>query len=562
MLAQSLRRQSPIDPESVSPSGPQRAWKQFGLVLLCGVWVLLGLTGHDPWKTEDAVTFGLAVDVAHRGDIVRPLLVGEPRLDHGPLVPALAALTQKLLSPPLAPHDAARLAAGILLALMLLMTALATHELNGPAFQWMPVLVLVGSVGLWDRGHALSGDLGAMLGVAIALYGFGLALRRPLAGGVAVGIGGAVGFLSNGLAVPLWLLLTALLMPLVGKAWRTREFAATFGIAGAVAVLLGAIWLAALYMRDPASLAAWRGMETVRLYLGFLGPADDFTPSYPLKNLLWFAWPALPLVLWTLWIRGRGFNGGLADPGLQVPAVMSVVILGGIVAMADPSLINMLPLLVPLAVLASLEVDTLKRGFSGALDWFGILTFGLLGTLVWLVWIDARLNGMSPQVAQLFRDTESGYQPSFKLWAVLVAVFLTLLWVVLVRPARKSNRRALLNWAAGVVLLWGLYSTIWLPYLDSRRSYRTVAEAMIPHLPASGCVAARNLGDPQRALLSYFAGLTTVRDGTLAASDCPTLLVQYTRQAPADIAGWDRVWTGARRGDDTESFALYTRAPK
>jgi hypothetical protein len=315
-------------------------------------------------------------------------------------------------------------------------------------------------------------------------------------------------------------------------------------------------------MRDPASLVAWRGMETVRLYLGFLGPGDDFTPSYPLKNLLWFAWPALPLVLWTLWIRGRGFNGGLADPGLQAPAVLSVVILAGIVAMADPSLINMLPLLVPLAVLASLEVDTLKRGFSGALDWFGILTFGLLGTLVWLVWIDARLNGMSPQVAQLFHDTEAGYRPSFKLWAMLVAVFLTLLWIALVRPARKSNRRALLNWAAGVVLLWGLYSTIWLPYLDSRRSYRSVALAMLPHLPTTGCVAARNLGDPQRALLSYFAGLAPVRDGTPAASDCPMLLVQYTRQAPEDIAGWNRVWTGARRGDDTESFALYTREPK
>ena len=38
-----------------------------------------------------------------------------------------------------------------------------------------------------------------------------------------------------------------------------------------------------------------------------------------------------------------------------------------------------LPMLLPLALLGAAEVDTLKRGYSGALDWFGILTFGLLG---------------------------------------------------------------------------------------------------------------------------------------------------------------------------------------
>lgn len=560
MLALRPSRHESIDPESVSPSGPQRAWKQAGLLLLCVVWIGLGLTGHDPWKTEDAVTFGLAIDVSQRGDLVQPLLVGEPRLDHGPLVPALAAVTLRLFSPPLAAHDAARLAAGLLLALVLLGTSLAARQLNGRAFRWMPVLILIGSVGFWERSHALSGDLGATLGVAVAMAGLGAGLRHPLSGGVIVGLGAAIGFLSNGLLVPLWLLVTLAVLPLTGRTWRTREFAALAAIAVIVAALLCGLWLAALYMRDPAALTAWRATETLNRYLGFRDSVADFEPSYAIRNLLWFAWPALPLTLWTLWTRGRGFNGGLADPGLQVPAVMAVVMLASMTLMANPSLISMLPLLVPFAVLGALEVDTLKRGFSGALDWFGILTFGLLGTLVWAVWIDAYLYGMAPQVSTLFRDTEFGYRPSFKLTAILLAVFLTLLWIVLVRPARKSNRRALLNWAAGVMLLWGLYSTIWLPYLDSRRSYRWVAEALQAHVPEGSCVVQRNVGDPQRALLNYFGALTTLREGTPAAAACTTLLVQYTRQAPEEVAGWTRMWTGARRGDNTESFALYTRS--
>src|SRR5213075_796709 len=77
--------------------------------------------------------------------------------------------------------------------------------------------------------------------------------------------------------------------------------------------------------------------------------------------------------------------------------------------------ISALPLLVPFALLATVEVDSLDRGFSGFLDWFGILTFGLLALIVWMMWIDARVFGMSSRVAVLFQDTEIGFQPTFHL---------------------------------------------------------------------------------------------------------------------------------------------------
>jgi CRISPR/Cas system-associated protein endoribonuclease Cas2 len=170
---------------------------------------------------------------------------------------------------------------------------------------------------------------------------------------------------------------------------------------------------------------------------------------------------------------------------------------------------------------------------------------------------------MSPAIAAIFRDTEVGFQPTFHLGSVILAMFLTLLWIALVRPARRSNRRALLNWAAGVTLAWGLYSTIWLPYLDSRRSYRTMIDELASHLPAGGCVASRNLGDPQRALMYYFAGLATVREESDANADarCRSLLVQYgaIAGAPPSLDGYKIVWEGERRGDATERYVLYTK---
>ncbi len=279
------------------------------------------------------------------------------------------------------------------------------------------------------------------------------------------------------------------------------------------------------------------------------------------KNLPWYTWPALPLALWTLWMRGRGFNGGLAAPAVVLPGTLALVIVGAIAVMSEPKLTYLMPLLLPLSLLGALEIDTLKRGFSGALDWFGILTFGLLAALVWWLWVDTWRNGMTPAVAALFRDTTTGYRPSPEWLPLAVSGFLTLLWIVLVRPARRSNRRAVLNWAAGMTLLWGLYSTIWLPYLDSRRSYRYVAEALAPVLPRDGCVASRNLGESQRALFAYFAQLATIRDETNPNNTCRTLVVQYGRieALPPAPEGWSLIWEGHRRGDDTERFALYRK---
>ena len=550
------------DTASAPAEDPYRAWKQAGLFLLATVWIVLGLTGHDPWKFDDATTFGIAWEMAQHQDYVVPHLAGEVYLRSPPLVPALAAATEQLLSPPLEPYNAARIAAGGALALILVFTALATRALVGPGYRWPPVLILIGSVGLWERGHVLSSELGVMVGLAIALYGQALALRRPIAGGAWLGAGAAIAFLSQGFAGPAWIAISALLLMALAPEFRRAAYFGTLGVALVVAVALAAPWAIALALRAPAYLDEWLATEALGQHIAFFGDSSLADPLYHARNLLWFAWPALPLIAWTAWTRGRGFNGGLAQPQVQIPAVLALVIYVNLLLVPEPRLIQALPLLVPLAILAALDVDSLARGFSAALDWFGILTFGLLAIVVWGIWVDARIKGMSPAIAALFRDTEYGFRPTFHLGSVIAAIFLTLLWIALVRPARRSNRRALLNWAAGVTLAWCLYSTIWLPYLDSRRSYRAMIDDLALHLPAHACIASRNLGDPQRALLYYFAGLRTVREETHANADtqCPALLVQYgSIGAVPKLTGYRVEWQGARRGDATERYVLYVK---
>ena len=264
-------------------------------------------------------------------------------------------------------------------------------------------------------------------------------------------------------------------------AWRTRRYARDArGGARRSPCRSAASWPLALGCARPAHLHAWWAAQSLGDFLAPLDPAASGDAMFLLKNLPWFAWPALPLVIWTLVTRGRGFNGGLATPGVQLPGDgrrrRSVVCL---LAMAEPRLIHLMPLLLPLSLLGRAgDRHAEARLFRRArLVRHSHLRPPLAAHVVAVVRrLGARHGaGRRPDVPR-----HRGRLPAARSIGSPSAcrLFLTLLWLALVRPARRSNRRAVLNWAAGMTLLWALYSTIWLPYLDSRRSYRAVAESL------------------------------------------------------------------------------------
>ena len=85
----------------------------------------------------------------------------------------------------------------------------------------------------------------------------------------------------------------------------------------------------------------------------------------------------------------------------------------------------------------------------------------------------------------------------------------------------------MLNWAVGIALVWGLYSTILLSVEDGGRSYRAMIMDLQKALPARyDCVASRGFGEPQRALLDYFIGVKTERVETKPDAKCSLYLDQ------------------------------------
>ena len=174
----------------------------FFLLLLFLAWIWPGLIGHDPWKPDEAYSFGLVYHIIQSGDWVVPTLAGEPFMEKPPLFYITAALFAKLFFPLLPLHDGARLAGGFYMAITLLFTGLAGRELRGKGRGFPAALILIGCLGLLIAAHALITDLALLAGFAIAFYGLALSLRRELIAGFLLGTGIGIGFMSKGLVEP------------------------------------------------------------------------------------------------------------------------------------------------------------------------------------------------------------------------------------------------------------------------------------------------------------------------------------------------------------------------
>jgi 4-amino-4-deoxy-L-arabinose transferase-like glycosyltransferase len=528
---------------------PPPAWLA-GLAL---AFVLPGLAGHDPWKTHDAVGLGIVHDMALSGDVLVPHVASWIWLNDAPLYYWVALVFGRLFQFFTEFHSAARLASGafVLAACWLLYVAARdwTPEEERRASGAAALLLFIGSVGLMVHAHEAIPELAMLTALCGGLAALPQASARPLAAGAVFGAALGLGFLSSTWVAPAGLGLAVAAAHLACSEWRNRNALAFLGMALLVGGFLAASWPLALYLRSPELFREWwsfasrpQGALAANVY-------------YFVSTGSWFAWPAWPLAFWALWSLRRR----LGEPQLFVPTVASLAILFGAAYMGPPQDINLLALLPPLALLASHGAMRLRRGAAAALDWFGVITFAFFAGLIWLGYI-AMMTGLPPKVAANFARAAPGFTPEFNLFYFVVALALTLAWLYLVLLTAPTPLRSVARWAGGVVLLWGTFSMLWMPWADYQKSYRSVALQLGSGIPASaGCVTAKSVGVPQRAALHYHAGIRTRAFDPMAPKACPFMIVQGhpSNEADGPGEGWTKVVDTGRPGDRAERLRLY-----
>jgi 4-amino-4-deoxy-L-arabinose transferase-like glycosyltransferase len=523
------------------------------LALFALAFAIPGLAGHDLWKSHDAVGLGIVYDMLKSGDFLVPRAGGWTLLSDPPLYHWVAFLFGKSFGWLLEFHSAARLASGFfVLAAFALVYRAGRNWVGGAEPRTVAVaafLLLLGSVGLIVHAHEAVPELASLAALCGAFASLRHAALRPYAAGAGFGIGIGVALLSASWVPPLALLAAVALAHAVCPAWRTRAAVPFIGLSLLIALLLGFSWPLALGMRSPQLFAEW--WTVVAEPQGTL--AGNL--RYFLGAGSWFGWPAWPIALWTLWrLRKR-----LAEPQLFVPALALVLMLAGLVRWGPGQSIALIPLLAPLALLAAQGVIGLRRGATAALDWFGLMLFAFFTSIVWVAYAGL-ITGLPPRVANNLARQAPGFMAQFNLVYFAIAVLLLMAWLTLMFRTPPSPLRCLARWASGLVLLWGTFAMLLMPWADFRAGYRSVALQLRSKIPVSAkCVAQRGLGMPQAAALDYHADIRPHAFNVVKPDACPLLLVQGSPQHEFDGPGpgWTKLADVGRPGDKSERYRLY-----
>jgi 4-amino-4-deoxy-L-arabinose transferase-like glycosyltransferase len=568
---------------------------RWAITLMCLMYIVPGLIGRDPWKSEDATGFGVMWTMAGGSarDWLVPNVVGAPLFDSGPLAYWLGALAIRALPTALEPWIAAPLAARAATVLLFLVTASAlwyASYLLGrrPAAQPLALafgghpeprdygrtlgdgalLILLATLGLAEVIHRSSADVGMLAMLCVTLYAIVRTLDRPWQGTMLLAFGLAGIVLTRGPYPAMALGMFWLLLIAFHPDWRaSRGATVAVGLPVLIACLLA--WPAALSVLDPAEFDSYFAARRT-FWAGYVGAFDVEALKRNARNLLWFTLPGGPLALWGLWSWRRS----VLSAHVIVP--VGYLVATGSTLLAIPDAGDGLPIMMlpGIVMLAAFGLPTLKRGAANAIDWFSLLIYSLVALGLWLSWL-ARLSGIPDDYAHTMQRLVPGLQPAFHPIAFGVALAGSAAWIWLVRwrvvTHPKVVWRSVVLASGGVAICWTLLMTLWLPEIDYSRSYRDVAVKFAAALPPSAgdrraCIVTEGIGDGQRASFAYFTGVRFARlgfDGHEEAENCPYLLRQdQTRDPSTAIAHggrWQVIWEGRRASDRNERFRLFRR---
>ncbi len=569
------------------PASATLALPRTALFALCLLYILPGLFGRDPWKTDDAAGFGIMWTMAHGAwqDWIWPNIVGLPMPDKGPLTFWIGALCIKLFGWLIGDALAARISTVLFFLLGSLSVWYATYLLGRRneaqplklAFGGQPeaidfgrtladgaLLIYLGCLGLLLQTHETSAEALQVALIATTLYTAVRLFDHP-AKRAALGCGVALGLLAltRGWIVPA-VLLTGLLALAELRDRRLLGQLLLITLPISCAIPLG--WMTLANVLQPFGGSPVD--EWISWNFSQIGVPNFANLKYFLRYGIWFSWPAWPFAGWAVyaWRKQR--------TALHIALPLTFVIVSTVLVLTNPTETKaiLLPLLPPLAILAAFGLPTMKRGAINAVDWFSVMTLSASAAFIWIGWI-AKQTGWPAQIARNAFKLAPGFTPEFNLFAALVAAAATAAWIGVVhwRISRRPSVlwRAVVLSSAGVILCWLLLMTLWLPWINYGKSYAGVAQQIALKLPSAkaACVDT-NVGPTQRTSFAYFG---QVHFAPFTGGQCDYLLLQDSNDARDDAAlfrpyhgkaPWSLMWEGRRPSDRDERFRLYRRSTR
>jgi hypothetical protein len=172
------------------------------------------------------------------------------------------------------------------------------------------------------------------------------------------------------------------------------------------------------------------------------------------------------------------------------------------------------------------------------------------------------LTGYPVKIKERMQFLSGTYETHFNWLPFVIALIITFIWMLVCIRAKQTNKSTVTNWAVGMTFGWGLLMTLWLPLIDSAKSYQTVFLSMNKVLPKTyNCMNSLDVGQPQGLLLNYYTNIQLQPFETTQQLTCDLYLLQDVKGVGRMQPGqeWKQIWIGKRAADRKEGFRLFQR---
>lgn len=535
-------------------------------------YIVAGLFGRDPWKTDDVAGIASMLSAVNDGHWVTSYIGLIPYTDHGPLTSMIGGLFIKIFSPIFAFFTneldaqiiAARLPNFIYFFGMMWGVWYGTYVLaRRPEAQPMPLpfggepnprdygrmmadvsfFFMLASVGIVIRTHETSFYPLLICLHSIAFYGIVQLLNHPTQGSLVVGTVIALTFMTRGFigVAPILLVILTLFASKI-YSFRLKVF---LFLSLVLAILLSVIWIASAHDMDPGWVTLWWREQLDRF--AFPDASEIFKN---IRNLAWFLLPCWPFAVLALWNWRKWFD----TPHIFIPTSFIIANLLIILCSEDAFEAEYGPLTIACAALAAMAIPTLKRSVINLLDWYSIMVVSLGLLTIWVGW-SALYLGSPPQIHRNIMRLIPGFDTTIPWFAVIIGVVICILWYKAVAWRLRANPtamwRGIMLSAAGTIISWLLLSTLWLPAIDYNRSYRSVGDSLAKVIkeqaPHYDCAVTMDVNQGQAAAFATFANIRLSR-----LPHCQYALLQTNTENLPEVRRHYQdmiLWQGRRQAD-------------
>lgn len=549
------------------------------IILISISYLLPGMIGHDPWKQDEAYTFGMINHILKTGEWLVPTNAGNPFMEKPPLYIWLAAISTKIFSPWMALHDAARLINIFLVSITFIFAALtAKRFFKCQTLFDAPVLAVISLMAstfiVIKHVHDLFTDVALLMGTTIALMGIinivkaleQNKIRTPNLLDIAfLGLGVGIAFMSKGVFIPLVFFLTIIVLPIIYNYCQSRSYLVALVLAFIWFLPFALIWPILLFKYSPFLFMEWFWDNNIGRFIGFsvekLGAENE--PFFILQSFLTSSFPISILALiglilgsWKKW----------CDPFIAISIIFPVIGLSILSLSATARQLYLLPFALPLSLLAADAIIKLPEKFAFYWDYVSRIMFIIAAIFIGYIWIMI-LQPIDKHASLHFlaRWLPIDYVLPFQLFKLIAAIclFLGYLFLLKIIP-QYAKWRGALSWFLGITLTWGLIFILLLPWLNQAKSYEPVFTDLSKNINAlwgsDDCLASIGLGESEAPMLEYFGGIVHKPISGGIQTHCRWLIVQSSQSNIKHLgSNWRKIWFGARQGDHNELLTVYLK---